>query len=1352
MTTPLQTAASYVPGALLTILAREARPPCEVGQEVLQSAVLSVGVRGLSRLMDSTGRLGPAGTAAFSEALNRCLASVIGGALASGGDVLEITGDGLLIGWSSGADSAANVDRAARVAAALAASSSPRELGLAIGLGVGQVQLSRVGGVLGQWRLVISGVGSEEASAAQRTAAVGRVACSQSAWGLLGDAARAAVLGQEAPALETSAESAESAAPGASVRSIRGFLPRAVRDRLAAGLSDWSAEQHCVTTVSIKLPGLSLNAPGGLERLQAAARVVQEVLYRHEGELVRVQACEGGVTVLCALGAPHVHEDDPSRGAKVAMSIREGMRSLNAPSAAGVSTGRAFCGIVGCDERRGFVLIGDAVELSSRLMSRATAGVILCDAATRGSAERVDFRALGSMRLQGVTSEVQVFIPVGVVDAGVRIRAGELPIQGRESERRSLMEGLDAHQSPGAGDCQVVALVGPAGMGKSRLLLEALNEARRRGFRALVGTADPVEQLTPLHAWRSIFREILGVSSSRDELRVAERLSVALGEGDAARLAPFINAIIPGALPESSWTERMEGEGRAEHTRSLLILLLRRYAAAGAPVVILLDDVHWMDSASVALLEALADSAPELFIALGVQPVGGRTTPIFERIYDRPGARYISVDPLPERAAARVAARVLGVDAIPTPLTRLLMDQTGGNPLYLCEMVRELRERGAVTVEGRRCALDGVVLHEGERFGLDSLAAVLESRLKRLSVPILAVALAASAFGTSFAEDEIAAALAAGGAPVALSALLLDLERAGVLIRFVGGDGRGRWDFVHDEVREVLYGMLSGEERDKLHATIADHLEAAGREGRRVPPAVLAHHWRRSGVLHKAVNALDAAGAAASRQDALDEGVRLYTEALEVGDGASLALRLQWRLRLGRAFDRRGQAERAVQHLTGSLKLLGQRSPPRSLLGLGIGLELARLVAECVGGGDLSGGARAGDGADGAAARTWLALARVQRRSFERGAVRYAMLRAANTAAKGSPERAVAIAALSCDASLAGRWRVAAGLRRRCEGWLTSLSDPAVEGVALRYFGEGEMARGRWVEARSLLRRAEASLERAGLQSERDRCELLRCTIQGLTGELDSALGRGEAVFQRGDRRRCTLIQVQGRVLTASLRRQRGDLDIGLRLLREAAELARVRGDVDVGTELLAQVGLGLALADAGNLGAASAVAAALDLDPKLLPCAAEAGSRLAELMTELSVRLWVRSQELPEMDVPQLRRRARRAARMLEGIAAIMPANRPAAARWVGRCLARDGFQRLALRRWTRGMAEAEALGMRRELAILHAEIARAGGGEHHLTSASAILETLDLDPVAVLSAAGLIAAPPPRSLPLSA
>ncbi|HSO56239.1 MAG TPA: AAA family ATPase, partial [Actinomycetes bacterium] len=627
-----------------------------------------------------------------------------------------------------------------------------------------------------------------------------------------------------------------------------------------AGHEEWLAELRQITVVFANLPDLDHRA--GLDEADQVMRALQSALYRYEGSITKRSLDEKGTTLGAARGLPPLtHEDDPARGVQAALAMREALAGLGRRVAIGVTTGRAFCGTVGSRWRREYTMLGAVVNLAARLMQETGDGV-LCDAATAEAARSaLAFEALGPVLVKGLADPVPVYRP-GHADRS----AGRGPepvvrgaLVGREEERGRLDGALrritaDGDDRPGV--AQVLVLEGEAGAGKSRLVAELVDQAVAAEVPVLAGAGDAVERNTPWHAWRELF----GRLPAFDGIDRAGRRRLVLdllGPGPELRdLTPLLNPVLALELPETAASAELSGQGRAGRTRDLLVRLLRA-VVGDTPTVLVIEDAHWLDSASTGLVLALSRERLPLLLVVATRSRGEGGTvedelawAAYRRLLRAPNLERLVLDRLSVAAVEALVGQRLGTTAVPDVLTRLVEEKAEGNPLFTEELALALRDAGLVrVVDGRVELLSDVPDVLARRLPL-TVHGAITSRIDRLSPTQQLTVKVASVIGRVFAVGILRDIHPLHQAvTLTLTADLTELERADLTVLDTPEPDLS-YLFKHVIVQEAAYNLMLLSQRRQLHRSAAEWYERAGGGDL----ALLAHHWRLAEVPAKAIH------------------------------------------------------------------------------------------------------------------------------------------------------------------------------------------------------------------------------------------------------------------------------------------------------------------------------------------------------------------------------------------------------------------------------------------------------------------------------------------------------------------
>jgi class 3 adenylate cyclase/tetratricopeptide (TPR) repeat protein len=1311
MSVSVATIAPYVPGL---VLRRFARDPTRVGEELerLAAAVLFTDISGFTPLAERLAQRGPAGAEELSGLLNAYFAPVIERVADHGGDVAKLAGDALVATWAvpEGGSLAEAALRAAQCGLAVQAALRDYDVGEGVrlsskaGVAAGELVAMHVGGVFDRWELLIGGDPLVQMGVAEHQAGPGDVVLSPEAWALVGPWCAGSPRERGCVRLEAVTRTlpprpAEVPTPPPEAEpALWGFIPGAIRARLAAGQAGWVSELRRLTVLFVNLPDLNVNRPDALSRTQRIARALQEALYHHEGSVNKLSVDEKGATLVAALGLPPLaHEDDAALAVLAGAAMQRALAGLDARVAVGISTGRVYCGEVGAAGRREYTMIGDAVNLAARLMQAAPAhGGLLCDEATQQAARgRLAFEALPPIAVKGKAQPVAIYRPCGRALAP----RGPRPIFGRDAERAALGEGLDALR---AGRGGVIVVEGEAGLGKSRLVADLLDRARAGGVAPLVGAGDAIETTTPYFAWRPVLSGLLDLDGTADpDARRARALERLGPDPDLVARAALLNDVLPLALPGDEVAARMTGQVRADNIRDLFVRLLQR-AAGRAPVLLVLEDAHWLDATSWALALAVARSVRPLLLVVVARPRDEPPPEAARSLLDAAPFR-LRLGPLPPVDLLSLARDRLGVAELPPEVGTLIGEKAGGNPLFAEELALALRDAGLILVAEGSCRVaPGVDL--GATALPHGVQGTITGRIDRLDPSQQLTLKSASVIGPQFACRILREIFPIEAGRAQVDDHLRALERRD-LIRPEPSVPEPCHAFKNVIIHQATYDLMLYSQRRQLHRAVADWYERA--EGRDLAPyyPLLAHHWERAGEAEPAVDYLERAGRRALRGGSYREAAGFFLRAIALDEragGGDPARRARWEGQLGEAFLDLGQLAESRAHATRALALLGRPVPSGGVRGAaGLAAQVVRQAARCLLRRPVV--ARTPEAAEAArqAAAAYAVVCELC--YFDQDILPgvHAALGSLNAAEEAgpSPELARGYATVAVVAGLVPLFGLARSYGRRALAIAEGLDDPQAMALTLEYGGISALDVGQWDLAGRRLAQAVEIAER--INDERRWAEavgeLARVAYhQGdFAGALALFVRQYELACRRGHRQARSW-GLYGRALVL------------LRLGRpeEAAELLEespvVRGEEAVAADAIYGGGiLAVARLRCGERDAArDAAEAALGRIASTRPMVGYIMEGYAGA-AEVLLALWAE----PGGGSSEAADRASRACAALRRFARVFPIARPRAAMLSGREDWQLGRRR-ALRRWRRALADAGRLAMPFEVGLAHAEI----------------------------------------------
>ncbi len=1079
--------ASYVPKLIQKRVIANPSPIESPVAEELQAAILFADISGFTILTERMAEKGPTGVETLARILNEYFGQLIDIIHDYGGDVVKFAGDAVIAVWpvvpdATIGDTVSRADqwqwtmRAAECAIEVHRRLTNYEaedanLYLKLAVSMGRISTIHVGGVFNRWEFLITGSPLVELGIANTIARAGDILITPSAWKLIHNDCDADTM--EFELKDTIAQGGrlkglnkpssifslpqQPVVPEGAENSLRPYIPGAIINRLTAGQNSWIAELRRVTVLFINLPELDQDTV--LENAQDIARLIQRSIYHYEGSINKINVDDKGITIVAALGLPPFsHEDDPARGVQAALMIRRELTRLNVPSYIGVATGRIFCGSVGNDARREYTIIGNAVNLSARLMGAASGQdeliakyvvPILCDRLTYDSAkEAVEFDTLLPQRVKGRTEPVEVFHALEVKKSVVRSKT---ELIGRQEEKTLIAAALQ-ELSRGTPH-QTLMLQGEAGIGKSRLFEDLIRQAETLDVNMFIGNGDAIEKSSPYHAWRSIFNrifaieELLAKGNSPEEMQalIEENVLSKLAEIDPelARYAPLVDVVLPIPIFDNELTSAMSGEIRGGNVREVLVRLLA-YEASQAPLLIVMEDLHWFDSASWALLVDVQQKVRPLFLALNTRPLTDPILAQFKQILETPGTRLVKLEAMMLDDVEALVCQRLGVKSVPPMISRLIREKSEGHPFFAEELAYALRDTGILVIENQECRVHSRFMNFEDLTLPDTLQAAITNRIDSLNPSQQLTLKVASVIGRIFALRALQAIHPIEADRSALPDYLEALTR--LSLTMVESEAPDlAYIFKHAVTQEVAYNLMLFSQRRKLHQAIAEWIEENYEKNIEAYYTLLAHHWSQAAetsealrdghALHKALEYLDKAGEQVMQNYANQEAVQFFSQALELdhkisGPETGQAARerkirkARWHSRLALAYYGLGSLPDCNKHVHKALRLL-ENPMPRSTfqIALGLGPQIIRQVFHRFFPAQFIGPGKDPQKREAAieVARLYELLGRIYFYSNETLPIMYSVLRFLNEAEKAgpSPELASAYSSMSVLAGFA---------------------------------------------------------------------------------------------------------------------------------------------------------------------------------------------------------------------------------------------------------------------------------------------------------------------------------------------
>jgi class 3 adenylate cyclase/tetratricopeptide (TPR) repeat protein len=661
------------------------------------------------------------------------------------------------------------------------------------------------------------------------------------------------------------------------------YTPQHLAEKILTSRSVLEGERKQVTVLFADLKGSTeliadLDPEAAQQLLDPALHHMMEAVHRYEGTVNQVL----GDGIMALFGAPLAHEDHALRACYAALAMQAALRcygeevrrshGLEMHMRVGLNSGEVVVRTISNDLHMDYSAVGQTTHLAARMEQLAPPGGIRLTAATLRLVEGlVQVQALGRFPVKGLSEPVEVFDLTGASAIHRRLQAvaarGLTRFVGRQHELETLRQALE---QAAAGHGQIVAIVGEAGVGKSRLVYEFTQSGVSRTWLILEGASVSYGKATPYFPVLDLLRRYMHLEE-RDEVRtIRAKITGHVLTLDAVLqdIILALLALLDVASDDSPFLQLDPAQRRQRTLDALKRLLLRESQVQ--PLLLVFEDLHWIDAETQALLDSLVGSLPTARLLLLVN-----YRPEYQHGWgSKTYYAQLRLDSLPPAGAAEVLAALLGDDPSLAPLTQLLMARTEGNPFFLEESVRTLVETG--TLVGERGAYRLAQALPTIQVPA-TVQAVLAARIDRLPPEEKTLLQTAAAIGTEV--------------PVPLLQAIAELSEATLhrgLARLQAADflyetrlfPEQVCTFKHALTHEVAYGSLLQERRRGLHARIVEAMETLA--GDRVVEQVerLASHALRGEVWDKALTYCRQAGEKAMARSAHGEAVGYFEQAL----------------------------------------------------------------------------------------------------------------------------------------------------------------------------------------------------------------------------------------------------------------------------------------------------------------------------------------------------------------------------------------------------------------------------------------------------------------------------------------
>lgn len=743
---------------------------------------------------------------------------------------------------------------------------------------------------------------------------------------------------------------------------LRPWLLPTVYQRELNELGAFLTELRPAVPLFLNFSGLDYDHDDDAEaKLNAFIAHAQHVITKYEGALLQLVIGDKGSYIYGMFGAPTAHEDDAQRAVFSALELKQAPKQFDFIQSIriGISLGTLRVGAYGSSARRTYAALGDDVNLAARLMMNAASDEILITG--RVQIEVADVFALEPrepINMKGIAEPQPVFSVTGISHRrATRLPepSYRLPMVGRQEELALVDEKLEL-ASQGKG--QVIGITAEAGMGKSRLVAEIIRLARKRGFVGYGGACQSSGTNTPYLVWQPIWQAFFDLDMEMPQRKQMRLLEGEIEDRTPERIEalPLLELVLNLPLPDNDFTRALEPQDRKGTLEALLEDCLKS-AAQETPLLIVLEDLHWIDPLSHDLLETLARVSENLSICfvlayrppdlVRLQTSRVEALPFFTKIE----LSLLSASDVEQLIRAKLAQLFPErTGALPQALAEELAAKSQGNPFFIEELLNYLHDRGLNPYDAQ--SLEALEIPA-------SLQTLILSRIDQLSEPQKVTLKVASVIGRVFLFSWLYGYYPSLGDEEIIKKNLSELSRLD-LTPLDTPEPELAYLFKHIVTQEVAYRSLSLDTRKQLHELLGKYLEATYPND--LPVEVLAFHYshtedqakkreylRRSGDIAQAAfsngTALEyfeqALGASPDFEECIDLHLKAgtilqmtgewdaakihYQEALQIAEDHQYTGRMiECQVKLATWLDLRGNYERALEWLDKARALADQ--------------------------------------------------------------------------------------------------------------------------------------------------------------------------------------------------------------------------------------------------------------------------------------------------------------------------------------------------------------------------------------------------------------------------------------------
>ncbi len=681
------------------------------------------------------------------------------------------------------------------------------------------------------------------------------------------------------------------------------YLPMGILERLAHGMEGLWGERRDVTVLFADLCDYTaLSEAFDPELVYGLLNAILDVLVKEIHRFEGVVNQFSGDGLMATFGIPLAHENDPERAVRAALNMQQALLELDREVESrldvtvkvriGINHGEVIAGSIGSEDRRDFTIIGSAVNLAARLESAADPGSVLVSRSVYQRTYRLfEFQAQPSLELKGIAGPVESWLALGPKSQPAPVRGLEglsARMIGRDRELAALRTTANDLITDGEG--RLILVTGEAGIGKSRLIAEFKASLAGEPVTVLEGACQAHTAATAYSLFASLLGDCLQLPAVGSEAR-REALDAWLFAHLPDR-APAVGPLLAHLLGLPMTDEETKAllylePSQLQRQVFMAVRELLSYVASQQVTIVILEDLHWVDSASLELLTFLAPAVEQMPLAFcGIsRPLSGHAVP---RLKDLGATRLanrfllIELNPLSAKETNVLLENLLALPAFSVALRQTILDRVEGNPFFLEEFIRMLVDEGYIAVEQGAGENRWVAVRDIDLETLrvpQTLQELIIARVDRLPMGPQHALACAAVLGQNFSRA-LLGEVVSPDQRLALDAHLRYLHAYDFISPHA--ELTDVYTFKHVVIQEAVYDSLLRETQREYHRRAGQGLERLYADQLDEHLEQLAYHYSRSGLAAKAIPYLTGAAARGVLRYANDEALQYYDEALKL--------------------------------------------------------------------------------------------------------------------------------------------------------------------------------------------------------------------------------------------------------------------------------------------------------------------------------------------------------------------------------------------------------------------------------------------------------------------------------------